>query len=537
MKRYIKSIMTAGLLSLSLVNTSCIEETEPTSNVVTTNQMAKSSGVADALVSAIPAALNVNWSGGNSGWDYGYAAIMHIRDIMTEDAITTDGDYDWWFQWEQTYYIGPDYLVTQFVWNSYYNYVLTTNNLIDAINPETATETQLGYLGVGYACRAMYYLDMARMYEFLPNKVYPDNKNEEGNVVLNLTCPIVKVGMTEEEARVNPRATREEMATFIEEDLTEAEKYIGYLSDRRNNILPDLACVYGLKARLYMWLEDYPKAKEYARKAIETTNVTPITKEKALNPATGYNDASDFMWASTQNADTETVQMKSRNWTGWNCNETDWGYAGRYAAYFMIGKSVYDRIDDADWRKLQWKAPEGSALENLVPFLDTKYKNKLAEYSSIKFRPNAGNNTDYLIGAASAYPLMRVEEMYLIEAEAAAHSSDSEGQQLINNFMKSRNPNYNTSLTGKQLIDEIVLQKRIELWGEGQTFFDVKRLDMSVTRGYEGTNFFPACRFNTDGRPSWMNFCIVRNEENNNEGVKGYNNPDPSDNYSPWTGN
>jgi hypothetical protein len=59
---------------------------------------------------------------------------------------------------------------------------------------------------------------------------------------------------------------------------------------------------------------------------------------------------------------------------------------------------------------------------------------------------------------------------------------------------------------------------------------------MSVTRGYEGTNFFPGCRFNTDGRPSWMNFCIVRSEENNNEGVKGYNNPDPSDTYKPWSG-
>ena len=62
MKRYIKSIMTVGLLTLTLVNTSCIEETEPTSSVVTTDQMARSSGVADALVSAIPSALNVNWN-------------------------------------------------------------------------------------------------------------------------------------------------------------------------------------------------------------------------------------------------------------------------------------------------------------------------------------------------------------------------------------------------------------------------------------------------------------------------------------------
>ena len=83
------------------------------------------------------------------------------------------------------------------------------------------------------------------------------------------------------------------------------------------------------------------------------------------------------------------------------------------------------------------------------------------------------------------------------------------------------------------LVDEIVFQKRVELWGEGQTFFDIKRLNYSVTRGYAGTNFYPLCRFNTNGRPAWMNFVIVQTEENNNAAVNGWNNPDPSDKYTP----
>ena len=141
------------------------------------------------------------------------------------------------------------------------------------------------------------------------------------------------------------------------------------------------------------------------------------------------------------------------------------------------------------------------------------------------------------MGAATAYPIMRVEEMYFIEAEAAAHQNASQGQSLINNFMKNyRDPAYNTTLSGDALVEEIVFQKRVELWGEGQTFFDIKRLNYSVTRGYPGTNCTDIqCLLNTKGRPAWMNYVIVRTEENNNSALINYNNPDPTDKYTQWT--
>ena len=97
-----------------------------------------------------------------------------------------------------------------------------------------------------------------------------------------------------------------------------------------------------------------------------------------------------------------------------------------------------------------------------------------------------------------------------------------------------RDPNYTCS--ERNVINDIVFQKRVELWGEGQTFFDIKRLNMSVTRGYEGTNHYSEARLNTNGRPAWMNLVIVQTESNNNEALRGWNNPDPSDLYTPWTG-
>ena len=113
----------------------------------------------------------------------------------------------------------------QFLWNFYWKGVQTTNNLISAVNPETATDAQLGMLGVGLAYRAHYYLDMAQMWEFLPNDV-TSSINQDGNDVLNLTVPIVKEGMGEDETRNNPRVSREEMAAFIINDLNRAEEYI-----------------------------------------------------------------------------------------------------------------------------------------------------------------------------------------------------------------------------------------------------------------------------------------------------------------------
>ena len=129
--------------------------------------------------------------------------------------------------------------------------------------------------------------------------------------------------------------------------------------------------------------------------------------------------------------------------------------------------------------------------------------------------------------------------MYFIEAEAAAHQNAEKGKELLEKFMKTyRNKTYSCSKTDQDdVIEEIVFQKRVELWGEGLTFFDIKRLNYSVERGYLGTNFGAGTRFNTQGRPAWMNLVLLSSEGNNNQAVRGMNNPDPSDKYTIWKEN
>ncbi len=531
-----------GVAAASLMTTGCIEETFPT-NGATQDQIDATDKATDALLWAMPGYLNTPLSvSGDSHYEWGYGALMHIRDVMTADFAVVSSGYDWFSGWALNQGQGEGYAQPQYIWNFYWKSVQTTNNLIAAIDEETATEAQLGLLGNGLAFRAMYYLDMAQMFEFLPNDK-TSNINAAGNDVLNLTVPIMREGMTEEEARNNPRAKRDDMAAFILGDLDKAEQYISY-SPIKHKALPDLACVYGLKARCYMWLAGegtdaasagyYTKAKEYARKAINLAGA-PMTEEQCLSTTNGFNTISCWMWGSQMVAEDDCVKTGIINWTSWMSNETDFGYASA-GAYNMIDAGLYNSIANTDFRKLMWKAPEGSALDGKSQWLKPEYAESTPEYGSLKFRPANGAYETPNEGAVSAYPLMRVEEMYLIEAEAAAHLG--EGASLLNGFMTLyRDRNYVCkATTAEDIVNEVVLQKRIEFYGEGISFFDYKRLNMSVTRGYAGTNHQDASRYNTSGRPAWMNICIVQTEKNNNKALVGYENPDPSGKYQPWTG-
>ena len=214
--------------------------------------------------------------------------------------------------------------------------------------------------------------------------------------------------------------------------------------------------------------------------------------------------------------------------------EAQYGYNAA-GANSMIDAAMYNRISNSDFRKLMFKAPKGHVLEWQVPYIDAEFAADLPEYTAIKFRPNAGNTQEYSVGSSTSYPIMRVEEMYFIEAEAAEHLVPGEGIELLKNFMTTyRNAEYMVT-PGVDAIDEIVFQKRVELWGEGLAFYDIKRLDMSVTRGYEGSNVDAARQFNTIGRPAWMNLCIVKTEKNNNKAIIDWENPDPTGKYKPWT--
>ena len=541
MKNLYKSIFAIGCTALCLMSvTGCIDETEPTS-IATKEQAQRENSATEATLMGLHAYLNQMDESlvDNNAWHaaFGYPAMMIIRDLFTGDEGFSTTSYMGHFSWaSRNKYLGDSYLYMQYVWNYYYGLVLSANTMVGMVDPETASEEQIGYLGAGYAFRALAYLDMARMYEFLPNDK-TSSINSVGNNVLNLTVPIVTEQTTEEGAGNNPRATRQEMFEFILSDLDKAEEDIVYMPEDDAHVLPNLACVYGLKARLYMWIEDYVNAEKYARLAIDNEEGGPISKATALGITSGFNSSTEFMWGAQQTKEDNSVQSGIVNFASWISNQSTFGYTGAATgAYMICDRRFYERISDTDWRKLEFKCPAGSELESQMSYINPALGARMPAYAALKFRPAAGEIEDYSVGASMGYPIMRVEEMYFIEAEAAAHQDAARGKQLVEKFMKTyRDENYICEVTATdEVVEEIVFQKRVEQWGEGQTFFDIKRLNYSVTRGYPGTPFFATARLNTNGRPAWMNCVMVRNEGNSNKAVKDWNNPDPSDVYDVW---
>lgn len=524
-------MLAGAMVAPMMMMSGCIEETFPTSGA-TQEQLAASSKATEALLYAMPAYMNkYACVSSDQHYDYGYGSIMHYRDVMTADLAVVSTGYDWYSNWAQNSYMGPNYMKQQWVWTFYYKMVLTCNNMMSTIDLETANDAQKQYYGMGLAFRASTYLDMARMYEFLPNDAV-SGVNSDGKDVTGLTIPIVTENTTEEESRDNPRVPHAEAFSFIMSDLDQAEELLSTVIGG-SSVLPNLSVVYGLKARAYMWNEEYSKAAEYARKAITTGGYSPVTRDQWLNTGSGFNEPNQaWMWYAQTVKEDDAVQSGIINWTSWMSPEATYGYS--YAgAVSMIGAELYNKMSDRDFRKLSFKAPAGSALAGQEPVIDASVAAEMPDYTGFKFRPAGGNTSDYNVGSASAYPLMRVEEMYLIEAEAVAHGAPAQGKQLLEDFMKTyRYPTYACKGSSEEeVIDEIFLQKRIEFWGEGLTFFDYKRLNKSVNRAYSGTNFADATLFRTEGRPAWMNICLVNQEGDSNKAVKEYNNPDPSGCY------
>ena len=84
---------------------------------------------------------------------------------------------------------------------------------------------------------------------------------------------------------------------------------------------------------------------------------------------------------------------------------------------------------------------------------------------------------------------MRSAEMYLIEAEAKARLGDATAADVLFELVSNRDPGYVKSTnTGMDLVEEVYLQRRIELWGEGVSWFDLKRLKKPLDRSGAGSN-------------------------------------------------
>ncbi len=536
----------AALLCAPVLLSSCIEETFPEGGNVTSGQVAESPFAMENIAASIPTILITNYLGMGDHFDFGYPGIFGATDRMVGEVFPVSqnlpGGNQYFDRWQAWLYPDMGGLSatgwTDFFYLNYYQFIYSANEVISI-----ASQSESGgvALGIAKAFRAMCYLDMARMYDPLPAKA-PDRPSYESELeaVKGLTVPIVREGATLEQLENNPRATREEMFNFILSDLTDAESLLADYQPASKN-MPSQAVVYGLLARTYLWLggfeetyegfvtgtEAYKKAAEYARKAINASGCTIMTESQWLDPKTGFNTVNNaWMWAMIQT--TDTVLNNLLSWAAHMSLEAVYGYG--YGAQPGISIFSYERISDTDFRKKSYVTPDDQSYAAAQPYMsltEEEFKT-VAPYASYKFHTAGGEKSNFTIANVVDIPMMRVEEMYLIEAEATAHYDEATARTLLTSFMAHRDPNYRIPAATTDLVEEIIFQKRIEFWGEGIIYYDMKRLNMSMHNADTGTNAPSGAIISTDGRAPWWNCVIPLGAVQQNIALTNMNNPDPT---------
>lgn len=572
-KIFQKAIALSVIISVAFLMQGCLKENLPT-DVGTQKQIDQASDPSSLLINGLNAIMVMHDSYGVSGnsWDWGYPCQMFIRDILGEDFPIASSAMDYYYS-----YIADGTYLNYFALYSfsYYYYLNYNAGLIikDYGHKENPTQKDLNLTGVALVYRALAYMDLARMFEFKPTGFSIDDKASE---VWGLTVPIVTENTTKDEAKHNPRAKFYTMYRFIMSDLNKAEKYLeGY--SRTDKSSPDQSVVYGLKARL--WLEMatrfdstpqdltaqlehendndgydafgiktakdcYAQAAEYAKKAMGADGYSPLNKAEWYDTKTGFNTANHaWMWCASFGAKEQIGSM----WYSWMCNMSVESTVFSWAAYWgskdkaggsrCISTSLFKKISDSDWRKKTWVAPKDAGARKVPAgystlLADNQWK-YLDAYAGIKFHPGSGNTEDYNVGLLCDIPLMRVEEMYFIYAEAMAHSEGlAAGKEALENFMNAYRYSDNTyecnATSIKDFTDELMVQKRIEFWGEGLVYFDYKRLAKKITRYYDDSNFPSTYQLNSkEGYVApWLNYYIYEYERDQNSSV--ILNPDPS---------
>lgn len=468
-------------------------DTAPEGATLTTDQKAEVGAAmpqrAEAGVRGIFAQFNVyapNYDalGSVRHNDFGYSSIMMFTDANTEDVVSGDNGYNWAgndLTYDDRPYTSRE---SQIVWNDYYMIIFNANNVIGNVDPETQDPVSQYYLAQGLAARAFCYLELAQLYQF----------NYKGHEQSPCVPLITNENSDDAAANGAPRATVQAVYDLVNADLSKAIDLLtsaqAAKQKRPDKRYVDLAVVYGLRARMNLAMQNWSAAAADAEAAIKNSDAKPASIKDVSKPTFCNAEEGNWMWAIYIAETDDVVSSGIVNWIS-HCGTFNYGY-GQYSGGHMISKKLYNTIPDSDVRKGWWSNEDG-----FCSHVDEEWNNYLAEnfasddhfatpYLNCKFAPyqNILNNDVN----ANDIPLMRIEEMYLILAEAQ-QMSGGDGKSTLESFVrKYRDPNYTCK---GDVQEEVYHQKRIELWGEGRIWFDLMRLNKGIDR--RGAGYEPNC--------------------------------------------
>lgn len=451
-------------------------DTTPTDSVSTTTLLENTEGAMQALngtyrwfnIWGRSVAFNNHQSFGPQGY-----ALM--GDLMGDDMVMSAQGNGWF--WNDYIYTVKSYYNSDGwrpydCWNFYYTTISLVNYILAAQHTMEGAQADIDYImGNCYALRAysLHYLAMT----FARSYIGHEDK---------LSVPIY-TGPTVAGTPGKPRATNREVYAQAMSDIDSAIVLLEGKT-RQHITHVNTAVANGIKARIALYMGDYKTALEAAQIAAAGGSMTNSVDH-------GYNDCTlpDVLWGAEiiQSQGTTNPQFLAHM-------DIDFGGYGA-AARKCATSWLYEKVADKDIRKIWWN------------YEDLDEDGKVQGYQQWKFQfGNKAENSDGEMEVTDSYTgadqiFMRVPEMLLTVAECQLRTGDIPGaQNTLNEFMKHRilDGSYDCTAMGLNasdltlntlttdlkgtLLEEIILQRRIELWGEYGRIYDIKRLRQGFVR-------------------------------------------------------
>lgn len=501
----IKYLLSVAVAGVALSGCNDLSQ-EPLSSVVTADQkqqiLEDNPEMMAASIAAIPQMTSSRFAiwGGDPriDSDFGIPSIFMILDHRGQDMPSALNGYQWYTAAMEMSDFGGNYYDNYIIWNTNYNLIKSCNSVCQMIEP-TIEDPRMQYFraqALGYRAYAYLILGQAMQFTYAKNPQAP-------------TVPLIlDTNMDQAAAEGMGRASCEDLYAQIKADLNEAIALLdkaeesGYsratqASGMTEKTYINQTVAYGLLARADLLTLAYGDAAIHAQKAIDyakAENLEPYSMTEVSRP--GIINITDHSWVWGFYVDPNTLLT---GLIGWGGQMMPWHATACYpgaGVYRCINKKLFESISSADVRKGWWF--DGTTAPRTLPSSYSEYLKNGSQYGLADYSPymqvkfGAYNDEPGATTNAEDVPYMRVEELYLMLAEAQGMQSVATGAATLTNFVSTyRQPGYTCSATTtEQFRDEIWRQRRIELWGEGFSYFDMMRFQKGIDRrgaGYDPT--------------------------------------------------
>ncbi|MEX6686602.1 RagB/SusD family nutrient uptake outer membrane protein [Danxiaibacter flavus] len=412
-------------------------------------------------------------------------------DMMGADNVSSGSGNGWYNEsYDWTGHRSATGRETRYLYYYYYRIIRNANGLIENTGNATGSEGERKSIkGQAYVYRAWSHFMLVQLFA---QRYDAAKSNDQPGVVYQTFS---------QDFSPKPRATVENVYKQINGDLDSAISLLSPnvpVRDDVSNI--DLSVAKGIKARVALVMQDWNNAVKYASEAC--VGYSLMTNAQYLS---GFNDFTnpEWMWGSRVISDQNNYFYSFFAFMSPNFNSTFIRTNTR-----LINSSLYKMIPATDIRAKCWD-PSGEYTLTQPP------KKKLPYVTKKFLAQDAGSSLGDLV-------YMRSAEMYLIQAEAKARMNDDEGaKNVLEILLKNRNPSGYQRPTeiGNALVQYVLAQRRIELWGEGFAFLDLKRCNLALNRT-SANHDAALCRIlqMPSGDKQWQ-FLIPQDEINATGGI------------------